>query len=34
MLKFVAERQWSLAMLGLLMVLAGCKSGGGGGGGY
>jgi len=30
MLKFVAGRQWSLAMLGLVMVLAGCKSGGGG----
>ena len=34
MLKFVAGRRWSLAMLSLVMVLAGCKSGGGGGGGY
>lgn len=33
MLKFMAGRDWSLAILGLVLVLAGCKSGGGGGGG-
>lgn len=31
MLKGVACRKWSLTMLGLVIVLAGCKNGGGGG---
>lgn len=34
MLKCVARRRWSLTVLALVIVLAGCKSGGGGGGGY
>jgi hypothetical protein len=32
MVKFVARRSWSLTLLALVMVLAGCKSGSGGGG--
>jgi len=32
MLKFVARRRWSLAMLGLVVFLASCKNGGSGGG--
>jgi len=34
MLTCVARRRWSLTVLGLVIALAGCKSGGGGGGGY
>jgi hypothetical protein len=34
MLTFVARRRWSLTILALVLVLAGCKNGGGGGGGY
>jgi len=34
MFKFMAGREWSLALLGLVLVLAGCKSGSGSGGGY
>jgi hypothetical protein len=34
MFKFMAGREWSLVLLGLVVVLAGCKSGGAGGGGY
>lgn len=35
MFKFVARRPWSLALLGLVILLASCKNGGsGGGGGY
>lgn len=30
MLKCMARRGWLLSMLGLVAVLAGCKSGGGG----
>jgi hypothetical protein len=32
MLKFAVRRRWSLPLLGLVIVLAGCKSGSGGGG--
>ncbi len=32
MLKFMTARGWSLAVLGLVIVLAGCKNGGSGGG--
>jgi len=31
MFKFMASREWSLVLLGLVLVLAGCKSGGAGG---
>ena len=31
MFKFMAGREWSLALLGLVLVLASCKSGGGSG---
>ena len=35
MVRFVARRRWSFTVLALVIVLAGCKSGGGsGGGGY
>jgi hypothetical protein len=32
MLKFAVRRRWSVPLLGLVIVLAGCKSGSGGGG--
>jgi len=32
MVKFVIRRRWSFTLLGLVMVLAGCKNGSGGGG--
>jgi hypothetical protein len=31
MLKWVASRRWSFTVLGLVVVLAGCKNGGGSG---
>ena len=34
MFKFLASRGWTIPLLGLLIVLAGCKNGSGGGGGY
>lgn len=34
MFKSLASRGWTITLLALLIVLAGCKNGSGGGGGY